>query len=182
LREYYRAQTRLPSLGELAELLGYQSKGAVAYVVDGLLERGIVAKDAKGKLLPTAHLKPSIRLLGSVQAGFPSPAEEELIDTLSLDEFLVKKPTATYLVKVSGDSMIDAGIHPNDLVLVERGRIPKSGDIVIACVDGEWTMKFYIKKTGTVSLRPANKKYRDIIPRDELEIGGVVIGCIRKYT
>ncbi len=116
-----------------------------------------------------------------MQAGFPSPAEEELVDTMSLDEFLVSRPDATYLVKVVGDSMIEAGIHPDDLVLVERGKDPKSGDIVIAEVDGEWTMKYYHRKGRGVVLRPANKNYPDIYPQRELKIGGVVTACIRKY-
>jgi repressor LexA len=98
------------------------------------------------KLLPTPALEGGIKLLGTVQAGFPSPAEEELIDTLSLDEFLIKNPQASYLVKVTGDSMIDAGIMPDDLVVVDRGRQPRHGDIVIAQVDGEWTMKYYEKR------------------------------------
>jgi len=182
LREYYREERRLPSIAELQELLGYRSKGATFNLVLKLIARGIVEKDAKGKLLPTPFLKDGIRLLGSVQAGFPSPAEEELVDTMSLDEFLVQKPAATYLIKVSGDSMLDAGIHPDDLVLVERGNDPKTGDIVIAEVDGEWTMKYYYKKGKTILLRPANKNYPDIKPERELKIGGIVTACIRKYA
>ena len=122
-----------------------------------------------------------IRLLGTVQAGFPSPAEEELIDTLSLDEFLIKNPQASYLVKVTGDSMIDAGIMPDDLVIVDRGRQPRHGDIVIAEVDGAWTMKYYEKRGSKVLLRAANKKYLPIEPKAELVIGGVVVANVRKY-
>lgn len=120
-------------------------------------------------------------MLGTVQAGFPSPAEEELIDTLSLDEFLIKNPQASYLVKVTGDSMIDAGIMQGDLVIVERGRQARHGDIVIAQVDGEWTMKYYEKKGPKIFLRAANKKYPLIEPKAELVIGGVVVANVRKY-
>jgi repressor LexA len=122
-----------------------------------------------------------IRLLGTVQAGFPSPAEEELIDTLSLDEYLIRSPQNSYLIKVTGDSMIDAGIHQGDLVVVERGRDLKNGDIVIAQVDGEWTMKYYERNKSEVVLVPANKKYPKIRPTHQLEIGGVVVSVIRKY-
>jgi SOS regulatory protein LexA len=125
--------------------------------------------------------KSGLRLLGAVQAGFPSPAEEELMDTLSMDEYLIKHPSASYLLKVTGDSMIEEGIKEGDLVIVERGREPKQGDIVIAQVDGDWTMKFYEKNLTGVYLRAANKKYPLIRPHRELIIGGVVVANVRKY-
>ena len=181
LKSFYFHHKRLPSYSELQSLFQYQSKGAVSFLVDRLIEKGILEKDDKGRLLPTASLKPSVKLLGTVRAGFPSPAEEELLDTLSLDEFLIKKPSATYLVKVSGDSMIEEGIKEGDLVLVERGRIPEPGDIVIAQVDGQWTMNYFEKKNGKVRLKAANKKYPPIEPKHELVIGGVVVANVRKY-
>lgn len=181
LRQFYSAEKRLPSFSETENLLGYKSKGAVAALVDQLVQRGIVRQDKTGRLIPTAKILGSLRVLGTIQAGFPSPAEEELIDTLSLDEFLVKNPTASYLVKVSGDSMIDAGIMQGDLVVVERGRDPKPGDIVIAQVDGEWTMKYFEKLKDKIILRAANKKYAPIHPQSELVIGGVVVANVRKY-
>jgi SOS-response transcriptional repressor LexA len=73
-----------------------------------------------------------VGVLGSVEAGFPSPAEEELVDTLSLDDLLIQNREATFLLKVSGDSMINAGILPGDMVIIDKGLTPKSGDIVIA--------------------------------------------------
>lgn len=182
LRSYYQKNKRLPSFAEMGELLGYRSKSAVSNLIDHLCKKKIIRKDKRGKLIPLANLLGGVKILGYVQAGFPSPAEEELIDTLSMDEFLIEKPEATYLVKVSGDSMIDAGIHPNDLVLVERGQTPKKGDIVIAQVDGEWTMKYYIKQGTKIILRAANKDYPDIHPTQEVVIGGIVTACIRKYA
>jgi len=123
----------------------------------------------------------SYKVLGLVEAGFPSPAEEELRDTLSLDEFLIQNPDACFLLKVSGDSMTGAGILPGDLVIVDRGQTGKSGDIVIAEVDGEWTMK-YLKKSGdAVYLVPANPSYRTVKPKHELKIAGVVTAVVRKY-
>lgn len=182
LKDHYRGKETPLTYSQLEDILGYSSKGAVRRIVPRLVEKGILRFDKlKGKLFPTALIQYGVKILGVVQAGFPSPAEEELVDTLSLDEFLIKKPNATYLVKVSGDSMIDAGIREGDLVLVERGRQPFPGDIVIAQVDGEWTMKFYEKKNGKVMLRAANKKYPLIEPMRELVIGGVVIANVRKY-
>lgn len=163
-------------------LLQYQSKAGVANLVSHLVEKGIVAKDSTGRLIPTPSFEGGVKLLGAVQAGFPSPAEEELVDTLSLDEFLIKNRDATYLVKVTGDSMIEAGILPGDLVIVERGREAKSGDIVIAQVDGEWTMKYYIKYGKQIVLKAANSKYPPLKPKRELVIGGIVTAQIRKYV
>ncbi len=123
-----------------------------------------------------------VKILGRVEAGFPSPAEEELQDTITLDEWLIKNKEATYMLKVSGDSMVDAGIMEGDTVLVDRSITPRSGNIVIAEVDGGWTMK-YLKKSGNkVELVPANKKYKTITPREDLKIAAVVISVIRKYN
>lgn len=181
LRAFYFKKKRLPSFSELGRLLGYRSKGGVSALVGHLIERGIVKRDPSGKLLPTPALEDRLKLLGSIQAGFPSPAEEELVDTLSLDEFLIQKPEASYLVKVTGDSMIEAGIWPGDLVIVERGREAKPGDIVIAQVDGEWTMKLFEKRGSQIILSAANKKYPPIIAKQELVIGGIVVANVRKY-
>ncbi|MBP6920859.1 MAG: translesion error-prone DNA polymerase V autoproteolytic subunit [Candidatus Omnitrophica bacterium] len=127
------------------------------------------------------HSRKPVRLLGLVQAGFPSPAEEETVDLLSIDEYLISNPQATFLLKVEGDSMIDAGIHPGDLVLIQKGLSPKHGDVVVACVDRQWTLKYFEKHKGRIILRAANKKYPPIEPKQELVLGGVVIADIRKY-
>jgi repressor LexA len=170
----------MPSYSEMQAMFGLASKNAVFKRVLALVKYGFLAKDGKGRLVPGALLGPA-RILGTVAAGFPSPAEEELVDTMSLDEYLISNPQATYMLKVDGDSMVDAGIHPGDLVLVQRGLAPKTGDIVIAQVDKEWTMKYFDKRGGVVALRAANSKYPAIIPKSELVIAGVVIANIRKY-
>jgi SOS-response transcriptional repressor LexA len=123
----------------------------------------------------------TIRIIGTVEAGFPSPAEEELIDTLSLDELLIENREASFLIRVTGDSMTGAGIMPNDMVIMDRGRIAKSGDIVIAEVDGEWTMKYLRKRGESVMLVAANPRYKPITPKRELKIAGVVTAVVRKY-
>ncbi len=116
------------------------------------------------------------------KAGFPSPADEELSDTLSIDDLLIENPEATFLLKVSGNSMSGAGILPGDMVLVDKGQSPKSGDIVIAEVDGEWTMKYLNKeKDSVITLMPANPCYKPIKPKKELRIAGVVTAVVRKY-
>ncbi len=180
LNEHYLRAKRMPSYAEMLSLFGLKSKNAVYKRIAQLLRSGLIEKDRKGKLLPI-HVQQPARLLGLIRAGFPSPAEEETVDLMSLDEYLISNPQATYLLKVDGDSMIDAGIMPGDLVLVQKGLTPRNGDVVVACVDHEWTLKFFEKHGSGVRLRAANKKYPVIQPRQELIIAGVVIGAIRKY-
>ena len=180
LRMFFAHERRAPGYNEMLALFGFRSKNAVFGVLEKLRQQGYITKK-KGKIAFTGKLIGAIRLLGAVQAGFPSPAEEELIDTLNLDEFLVERPEATFMLKVTGDSMVDAGIQPGDMVLVEKGTAPRNGSIVVAQVDGEWTMKYFFKDRQGVRLEPANKRYHTIVPQHSLEIGGVVRSVIRKY-
>lgn len=180
LADFYGQNGRMPSFSELGDLWGLKSKNAVSKVIDKLLSTGILEKDKRGRLIPRSILH-SVKLLGSVEAGFPSPAEEELADTISLDDLLIQDRKATFMLKVSGDSMVEAGILPDDMVVVDKGLTPKNGDIVIAQVDGEWTMKYFRKKGREVVLVPANPKYKTIKPEIDLTIAGVVTAVIRKY-
>ncbi len=170
----------MPSYSEIARLFGWRSKNAVFRLVARLKELQIVDQDVTGRLIPGTLITP-LKLLGTVEAGFPSPAEEELLDKISLDQWLVKNSSSTFLLKVTGDSMLDAGILPGDLVLIDRSLSPKNGDIVIAEVDGEWTIKYFHRQGTEISLIPANNRYQPVKPKQELKIGGVVIAVIRKY-
>lgn len=180
INAFYAGHKRLPSYSEMLKLFRLKSKNAIFKRVTTLVKEGFLERDSSGRIVPKRLFKP-VKILGSVTAGFPSPAEEELVDAMSLDEYLISNPQATYLLKVDGDSMADAGIHPNDLVLVQKNLTPKTGDIVVAQVDGEWTLKYFEKKGRKIYLRAANQKYSTIIPRQELIIAGVVIADVRKY-
>ena len=180
LNDFYLAARRMPSYSEMLKIFGFRSKNAVFKRISQLVKHGLLSKDRTGRLVPL-KLQQQVRLLGLVQAGFPSPAEEETVDLMSIDEYLISNPQATFLLKVSGDSMIDAGVHPGDLVLIQKGLTPKHGDIVVACVDNQWTLKYFEKQKGKVILRAANKKYPPIEPKQELVLGGVVIANVRKY-
>jgi repressor LexA len=180
ISRFYYSQGRMPSFSEVGELLGLRSKNAVSKLITQLEKARVLSRDERGRLIPGSIRFP-VRVLGTVEAGFPSPAEEELADTLSLDDMLIRNHEATFLLKVSGDSMSGAGILPGDMVIVDRGRTPESGDIVIAEVDGEWTMKYLKKRGNNVTLLPANPAYRPIKPRRELKIAGVVTAVVRKY-
>lgn len=177
---FYKDKGRMPSYSEITKITGLRSKNAVFKLINKLESLRIVKRDERGRLIPLS-LKESVKILGTVEAGFPSPAEEELMDTISLDRFLVNNPDSTFILRVSGDSMSGAGILPGDMVLVDRTLPPKNGDIVIAQVDGEWTMKFLRKKGESIILVPANEKYKPIRPKRELNIAGVVTAVIRKY-
>ena len=122
-----------------------------------------------------------IKVLGLVEAGFPAYSNEDLLDTSSLDEYLIENHEASYLLKVKGDSMIDAGIMPGDLVIVERGRPARVGEVVVAEVDGEFTLKFLRENNNKLYLEPANKKYKLIFPKEELKVVAVVRALVRKY-
>jgi len=100
---------------------------------------------------------------------------------INLEDHLIRNPQATYLLRVQGESMIDAGILPGDAVLVERREEAKTGDIVIAEVDGEWTMKVFRRRGRRVLLEPANPNFPTIVPQQHLRIAAVVIAVIRHY-
>ena len=170
----------MPSYSEITAVVGFRSKNAAYKLVERFVKREWLEKDATGRLLP-GRLFHALPLLGTVTAGFPSPADEELPDTMSLEEFLIGNREATYLLKVDGISMIDAGILPGDLLLVERGAEPRDGDIVIAEVDRAWTMKYFRKRGAAVFLEAANTDYQPIHPQEELKIAAVVQAVIRKY-
>jgi SOS regulatory protein LexA len=180
LREFCQRENRMPGYQEMLQLFGYRSKNAIHGLLRKLDALGYVRKQGR-KVAITGKLAGGIRLLGTVKAGFPSPAEEELVDTLNLNDYLIRRPDATFMLTVSGDSMIEAGIYPGDMVLVERGGTPQNHDIIIAQVDDEWTMKYFVKDQEGVRLDPANRKYKPIRPKRSLTIGGVVKAVIRKY-
>lgn len=123
------------------------------------------------------------KVSGSVAAGFPSPAEQYLEPPLDLNEFLVKRPAATYFVRVEGDSMIGAGIHNGDLLVVDRSLRPANGDVIIASVDGDFTVKTYRRDKDGVRLEPANPNFPviQIKKGQELDYFGKVIACIHQF-
>jgi len=170
----------MPSYSELATLYGFKSKNAAYSLANTFIKKNILKKDLKGFLLPGTQLI-GIQILGTIQAGFPTFTSEDKGAHLSLDEWLVNDHDATYLLRVSGDSMIDAGILEGDYVVAERTQGFSVGDIVIAEINDEWTMKYLRKKNGKYYLEAANGSYPDIYPSSELKIHAVVRSVVRKY-
>ncbi|MGN1392803.1 MAG: LexA family protein [Succinivibrionaceae bacterium] len=121
--------------------------------------------------------------LEKITAGFPAPNGGYIDDTLDLNELCIKHPNSSFIFKVAGDSMIEAGILPGDYVVLDRAKEPKNGDIVIASVYNEFTIKYYYNMNGPTRLVPANVNYQPIIiiPEMNCEILGVIVSSIRKY-
>jgi DNA polymerase V len=118
-----------------------------------------------------------------VQAGFPSPADDHLEGTLDLNSHLIQHKESTFFVKAQGESMLGAGIYPGDILIVDRSLTAKSGKIVIAVVDGEFTVKRLHKYKGNITLKAENSGFKDIKISEgsELIIWGIVTSVIHQY-
>lgn len=180
LQDYYARHRVLPSYAGIGALVGLRSKASVAGMVLRLKNEGFLEST------PDRRLKPGARFFErehaeSVQAGAPAPAAESRAETRSIDDYLVTRPSRTLLITVKGDSMIDAGIHDGDRVVVEKRVAATPGDIVVAIVDNEFTVKRLAREKGRLVLKPENKAYPVIRPKEQAEIFGVVTGLVRKY-
>lgn len=180
LQDYYADHGVLPPYSTIMTLLGLKSKSPVMALVARLKLQGYLESTAEKRLKPGKRFfeRP---IYDSVRAGLPSMAGDTSYDTLSIDEYLISSPSHTVLVTVKGDSMIDAGIMPGDVVVVEKRGPANVGDMVIAIVDNEFTLKFLGKEKGQFILKPANPAYPVIRPKGELEIFGIAVGQFRKY-
>lgn len=172
----------MPTYREIMTICGFKSINSVTKLVHKLIDEEFLSKDSSGRLVPN-RLYGGVKILGAVEAGFPTPAEEDLAETMSLDNYLIRNREATFMLRVSGESMLDAGIQPGDMVIVERRTDAKDGDIVVAFIDGGYTVKFLRKRDGRVWLEAANEQFHDIVPEEnqELQIMAVVKAVIRKY-
>jgi repressor LexA len=180
ITSFYKRTKRMPSYTEIMTLLGFKSKNSVYKLVNKLIDEGVLDKDSQGRLVPN-RLIGETPMLGLVEAGFPTTMDEQMTDTINIEDYLIRDKGSSYLLEVKGDSMIDAGIQEGDLVIAERKGEPKPGDIVIAEIDGGWTMKYFRKQGSKVFLEPANKKYHPIYPTQDLKVAAIVKGVIRKY-
>jgi repressor LexA len=181
LQDYYAEHKVIPSYSVLATLWGISAKSWVSQCVKRFEEAGYL------DWTPDKQLKPGKRFFerrvadSPVQAGMPQAAIAEGGDYVaSIDEMVVRKPSKTTLVRVKGDSMIDAGILEGDYLVVEQQNHANVGEIVVAIVDNEFTVKYLDREKGTFVLKPANKAYPVIRPRGRLEIFGVMAGLVRR--
>jgi SOS regulatory protein LexA len=177
---FYKRNKRMPGYKELMSITGFKSKNAIYKLINKLVGEGIVEKDSQGRITLTKSLD-EVPMLGLVEAGFPTMIDDELTDTLDINTYLIEDKDSTYLFEVKGDSMIDEGIREGDLVIAEKKQQARDGEIVIAEVDGGWTLKYFKTKDGKNYLQPANKNYKPIYPKESFRIAAVVKGVIRKY-
>lgn len=180
LQSYYAKHRVLPSYAGIGKLIGLRSKASVAGLVQRLKAEGLV------EYSPDKRLKPGPRFFDrpmaeSVRAGVPDAAPDAHPELISVDRHLIPNPTRSVLITVRGDSMIDVGIHPGDVVVVEKRATAEPGQIVVAVVDNEFTVKRLAREHGQFVLKPENKAYSTIRPKGSLEIFGVVVGQFRKY-
>lgn len=180
IENFFKNNKRMPTYSEMMKIFSLKSKNSVAKIVGKLIDIGFISKDNSGKLIPSYSFG-NIPMLGLVKAGFPAPGEEILSESLNLEDMLVDKKDKTYMLEVDGDSMIEAHIKKGDMVLVEKTNNAKIGDIVIAEVDGEFTMKYLRETKGKFWLEPANKNFKPIYPKFDLKINAVVKAVIRKF-
>ncbi len=180
LQDYYAQHRALPSFAFIGSLLGLKSKSSVAAMVARLKLAGYVESTPDRRLAPTKRFFERPLAESPVHAGLPSAIEDAPADALTIDDYLIERPSQTVLVRVKGDSMMDAGILDGDLVVVEKAAAAKRGDIVVAIVDGEFTLKTLDIERGKFILKPENPAYPVIRPEGALEIFGVMVGLVRK--
>ncbi|MFN4181209.1 MAG: transcriptional repressor LexA [Candidatus Paceibacteria bacterium] len=180
LVQFYSREKRMPTYTEMMRLFGFKSKNAVFKLVEKMIDAGLVAKDHLGRLVPMKSFD-EIPMLGLVKAGIPSDVEEMVLDTVKLDDLLVGKKEFSYILEVDGDSMIEAHISEGDMILVEKINHARDGDIVVAEVDGEYTLKYFRIKGEKKWLEPANKNYKPIYPKYSFNIIAKLKAVIRKY-
>ncbi len=181
LKDFYRRHGRLPAYKELLFITGFSSRASVFGLINRLSKQQFIAKDDEGHLSPGPQFFARPKL-GIVEAGFGYDADEIPDDAHAIDDYLIQRPEATFLLTVKGESMIDAGILPGDIVVAERTREAKNGEIVVAEVDGSWTMKYYRNEAGKILLIPANRTMKPYSPKQSLSIAAVVRGVVRKYS
>lgn len=181
LQGYYAEHRVLPSYAKLMDLFGLASKSAVKKVLERLEAAGMLERTPDGDWAPSDRFFERAIADQPVRAGMPMPSMDEGYEQVTLDRFLIPKPAQTVLVKVKGDSMIDAGIRNGDLAVVERRSQARVGDIVIAVVDDEFTLKTLARDEAGYHLRPANPDFPLLRPKGKLEIFGVLVGLVRKY-
>ncbi len=187
LRVHWRKHRAFPAIAELTAVLGMRSTGGVHKTMNRLVDEGLL--DRVGSRYAPTDAFFALPLVGPARAGVPQPADAgHAPEALSVENFLVDNPDQTVYCRVKGDSMIDAGLLDGDIVVVDRSAAAKAGDIVVAVVDSEITVK-RLRNAGARAkdavanwlLEPANAAYEMICPQRSLEILGVVTGSFRRF-
>lgn len=170
----------LPSFDVIAKEFGFKHKNSVWQYFNKFREEGLI-EEKNGHFYISKNEFGAVLFSSSVRAGFATVAEDMIEKRVSLDnEFEINNPS-TFLFTVKGDSMVDLGIFEGDKVVVKRTSEARNGDVVVAFVDGGYTLKTYRNKGGKIWLQPANDSYPNIVPKQELLIFGVAQGIVRRF-
>ena len=180
LQDYYARHRALPSYASIGGLLGLRSKSSVAALVARLKLAGYLESTPDRRLAPTRRFFARPLADAPVRAGLPEAVDDTGAEALTIDDYLIERPSSTVLIRVKGDSMMDAGIFDGDLVVVEKRPSAHKGEIVVAIVDNQFTLKRLDLEDGRFILRAENKAYAPIRPEGTLEIFGVMVGLVRK--
>ncbi len=179
LRTHWKRHAVFPPMSKLCEVVGLSSTSSVFALIGRLTDAGYLERQ-EGRIAPTKKFfaRP---VLGPVRAGQAQPMSQEEPQLLTVDDYLIDEPNRTSLHRVRGDSMKDLGIFEGDLLAVEHNTPTSPGDIVVAHVDDELTVKVLQRDgQGRYFLQPANPAYQPIHPKSSLEVLGVVVGLVRR--
>ena len=191
IEKYQMKNGKSPTLREMTEKFKVRSDNSILKHLNALRKKGYIQKDNTPRgiaLLDSVRERLSSRLvklplLGMIPAGGPVLSEEYIDEWIGVEENLVRDLKNSFMLRVTGESMIDAGIFEGDLVIASSKMEPRVGDIVVALIDGENTLKRLVKEGGRTFLVAENKNYLkpEILPVEELAVQGVVTGLIRTY-
>lgn len=182
LQDYYARHGVLPSYAGISELVGFRAKTAAVKLAGRLSRAGYVRLAPHGKLAPDAKFFQRPLAASAVRAGVPDIAEESFFQPLSIDRYLIDKPSQTVIIRVKGESMKGVGINDGDIAVVERRDRAEKGDFVVALVNGEFTLKEYGFDGREPVLRPHNDAFDVIKVSRDVQVFGVVVGLIRRYA
>jgi repressor LexA len=180
LQDYFARWKCIPSYERLCALWGLASRSAAGKVLERLRRAGFLERTPDGAWTPARRFFERQMARQAVQAGNPAADVEAGMTALLLDDLLVDTPSRTLLVRVRGESMREANIFDGDVVIVERQAEASPGEIVVALVDGELTVKRLLRDGAGWLLHPENREFADIRPEGELTLVGVVTGLARR--
>jgi len=173
-----------PSVREMCDALGISSTATIVYHLRKLEDAGKLSREkSRNRAIGLASVKPTMKgipVVGKVAAGVPITATENIEDTISFSSGLFGSEDELFILNVSGDSMINAGIFDGDKIVVRKSSTAENGEIVVAMMDGEATVKRFYKEKGQIRLQPENDFMSPIIVKDA-EVIGHVVGLIRNY-
>jgi repressor LexA len=181
LQDYYANWKSIPSYATLCGVFGIASKSWVKAILVRLSDAGFIERTPDGVWVPSRQFFARPLAESPVPAGMPVSISATQGELFVIDDLLIDTPSRTTLIPVKGDSMMDAGIRDGDVAVVEKRPTANLGDIVVAIVDDEFTLKTLDRERGKFILRPANPAYPVIRPQGILEIFGVLVGLVRKY-